>query len=240
MKTFCQPRLLKVILPIAFLLVVMSSGCQAPQSQLQSAIPTYDPPPPTDPTIRGNKCSALKPNLLSPASDKEIATTAAYPTFLFFVPTTSARQAQFVLKDSNSQPIYRRTYDLSGQAGILRLVLPTDGSVSEVAAGQVYKWEFNLICDPENRKKDDFVVGKLQRLPLSDASKSQLTQGSLREQLVRYRADGFEYDALVILDALRRANPKDREIQAEWETWLERYKLGDLKQLPAIALKQTP
>jgi len=237
MKTFYQPRLLKLILPIAFLASVMSIGCESPQLQPQSAIPTYDPPPPTDPTIRGNKCSTLKPNVLSLASDKEITTTAAYPTFLFFVPTTSARQVQFVLKDSNSQTIYRRTYDLSGQSGILRLALPIDGSVSEVAAGKAYKWEFNLICDPDNRKKDDFAVGKLQRLPLSDASKSQLGQASLREQLLRYRADGFEYDTLVVLDALRRANPKDLAIQSEWETWLERYKLGDLKQLPAIKLK---
>lgn len=48
----------------------------------------------------------------------------------------------------------------------------------------------------------------------------------------RYRA--FEYDALMVLDLLRRDNSSDRLIQSEWNAWLVRYKFGDLKGLPAI------
>lgn len=199
-------------------------------------IPDYGSPPPVVPTIRGDSCSSLKPNVLSPAFWKPISTTEAYPTFLFFVPTTSARQAQFVFKDSDRKTIYRRTYNLSGQSGILRVALPNDGSISKLTVGQTYKWEFDIICNPDDRVNDDFVVGTLQRIPLSRDAQYQLPQLSLRDRLELYWVNGFAYDALLILDALRRENPSDKGLQAVWEAWLERHYLGDLKKLPAIVL----
>jgi len=185
---------------------------------------------------RSGNCSSIKPNVLAPASDKLIATTLAYPTFLFSVPTTSANQAQFVLIGSDRKAIYRQTFALSGQSGILRVVLPTDGSIGELALGQTYKWEFNIICDPSDRKQDDFVVGALQRVPLPNDPQHQLPL-SLRDHLLFYSVKGLNYDELIVLDALRREDPTDGEIQTYWESLLERYKLGDLKRLPAIALK---
>jgi hypothetical protein len=188
---------------------------------------------------RGGHCSSVDPNVLAPAYDRPISTTAAYPTFLFFVPTTSASQAQFVLIGSDRKAIYRQTFVLAGQSGILRVALPTDGSIGELALGQTYKWEFNIICDPDDRGKDDFVVGALQRVPLPNDPQERLPI-SLRDHLLFYSVKGLNYDELMVLDALRREDPTDGEIQTYWESLLERYKLGDLKRLPAIALKQTP
>lgn len=204
-------------------------GAMPSQSLTAQTIPSYDPPPPTDPTIRGNNCSTVAPELLSPVS-KKVITTAAYPTFLFFVPTTTARQVQFSIRDRDRNSIYRQTFSLSGQSGILRVMLPNEANIKKLDGGQIYKWEFNIICDPDNRGIDDFVVGELQKVTLPDAkSPSQL---NLWE---RYRA--FEYDALMVLDLLRRTNPRDQLIQSEWESWLVRHKFGDLKGLPAIVLK---
>jgi hypothetical protein len=62
----------------------------------------------------------------------------------------------------------------------------------------------------------------------------------LRDRLLFYSVKGLNYDELMVLDALRREDPTDGEIQTYWESLLERYKLGDLKRLPAISLKQTP
>ncbi len=196
------------------------------QSLTAQTIPTYDPPPPTDPTIRGGNCSTVAPELLSPVS-KKVITTATYPAFLFFVPTTTARQVQFSLRDRDRKSIYRQTFSLSGQPGILRVMLPTETNIKELAVGQSYNWGFSIICDPENRRNDDFVVGELQRVALVDIKVP--SQSSLWE---RYRA--FEYDALMVLDLLRRNNPSDRLIKSEWEAWLVRHKFGDLKELPAI------
>ena len=202
-----------------------------PSSANRITTPTFDP--------RGGNCSSIAPKVLAPASDKPIATTAAYPTFLFFVSTTSARQAQFVLKSSDRKAIYRQTFVLSGQSGILRVALPTDGSIRELTVGQNYKWEFNIICDPDDRGKDDFVVGSLHREPLPNDPHDRLPI-SLRDHLLFYSVKGLNYDELVVLDALRREDPTNGEIQTYWESLLERYKLGDLKRLPAIKLKQTP
>jgi hypothetical protein len=196
------------------------------------SIPPLDPPPPTDALIRGGKCSAQLPLVLSPLADKSLITTSAHPTFLFFMPTTSASQLEVLLKDSDRKAIYRRIYNLAGKSGILRVSVPTDVSNSELVVGQIYNWEFNLICEPTNRKNDDYVTGTLQRVPLSVDPKVPLSQLSLWH---RYRA--FEYDGMVMLDALRRSRPKQRVVFAEWEAWLEGHKLGDLKELPAIELK---
>jgi hypothetical protein len=222
MKNLCQTRFLQAIAFMTFLLVAMPNQRLTAQDL---TIPDLPPPPPTDPTIRGNNCSTFKPQVLSPVADKPITTTSAYPTFLVFVPPTTASQAEFVLSDRDNNLIYRRIYNLSGKSGILRVTLPTDGSVSELTVGQTYKLEFSLICEA-SRKRDDFAVSKVQRLP--DIAQPQAFWE-------RYRA--IEYDGLLLLDAARRANAKDRSLQSEWEAWLVRHKLGDLKELPAIALK---
>ncbi|CAN1213413.1 DUF928 domain-containing protein [Tumidithrix helvetica PCC 7403] len=233
MKTLYQTKLLNTIALMAFLWLALPNQLLRAQD-----IPVYDPPPPTDPTIRGGSCSSVVPNVLSPTLDKRILTTSAYPVLLFFVPTTSASQAEFVLKDSNKETIYRRTYNLAGKSGILRVTLPTNGSINELAVGQSYRWEFSIICEPPNpesgkREHDDFVVGKLQRVSSNQCqTPTSISQVSLWE---RYRA--LEYDGLAILDAMRRANPTEKRLQAEWESWLERHNLGDLKELPAIELK---
>ena len=103
--------------------------------------------------------------------------------------------------------------------------------------GQTYKWEFNIICNPEERSSDDFVVGSLQRVPLSSDPLYQLPQLSLRDRLELYWVNGFDYDGLLVLDALRRDNPSDTGLQEVWEAWLVRHYLGDLKKLPLIELK---
>lgn len=221
MKILSQTRFLRTMVLMACAIAAMPS-----QSLTAQIIPSYDPPPPTDPTIRGNNCSTVAPEFLT-SVPKKVITTAAYPTFLFFVPTTTARQVEFSIRDHDLKSIYRQTFSLSAQSGILRVVLPTEPNIKELAVEQSYKWEFSIICDPQNRKIDDFVVGELQRVSLVDAkvpSKLALWE--------RYRA--FEYDALLVLDLLRRTNPRDRLIQSEWESWLVRYKFGDLKGLPAI------
>ena len=227
MKVLGQTRFLRTMILMACMIGAMPS--QLPTAQ---TIPSYDPPPPTDPTIRGNKnCSTFAPELLSPVP-KRVMTTAAYPTFLFFVPTTTARQVQFVLKGSDRKSIYRQTFALSGQTGILRVVLPNEPNIKELAVGQTYKWEFSIMCDANNRFFDDFVVGKVQRIDLVEAKSSSQLAPSQLSLWERYRA--FEYDALIVLDLLRRTNPSDRLIQSEWDAWLVRYKFGDLKGLPAI------
>lgn len=222
MKILSQTRFLWTMVLMACAIATMPS-----QSITAQPIPSYDPPPPTDPTIRGGgNCSTFVPELLSPVS-KRVITMAASPTFLFFVPATTARQVQFSIRDRDRKSIYRQTFSLSGQAGILRVVLPNETIIKELSREKSYRWEFNIICDPKNRPFDDFVVGELQRVALVDSkSPSQL---ALWE---RYRA--FEYDALMVLDLLRRTNPSDRLIQSEWESWLMRYKFSDLKGLPAI------
>jgi hypothetical protein len=226
MKILSQTRFLRTMVLMACAIAAMPS-----QSLKAQTIPGYDPPPETEPTMRdGSNCSEVKPKLLLPAA-KKVITTAAYPTFLFFVPETSASKVLFVLNDVEEQTTSYHFFTLPKRGGILRVALTMD-KTSEIKVGQPYQWSFVLICGKYLRPDDYSIGGKLQRVVRSDNSNPPASQMSLWE---RYRA--FEYDALVVLDALRRANPKDRVIQAEWETWLERYKLGDLKEFPPIEPK---
>jgi len=170
----------------------------------------------------------------SPQPVPLIRTTARYPTFLFYLPPTSARRAEFVLKNADRQTIYRRILDLNLQSGILRLEVPKEQLSQEILEGQTYTWEFKTICNPQDRTLDEVVAGKLERSPLTPSQVAGLAQASSGEQLALFGNIGADYDAGVLLDALRRNAPNNRALQAAWEDWLEKSQLGDLREAPVI------
>jgi hypothetical protein len=241
MQIISQFKSLRIISILIFLGLTLPIGIDSVQSQIldkhkQTKNPNFGSPP-TIPTIRrGEHCSALEPQVISPDSSKAISTTNAYPTFLLFVPKTTASEAQFVLKDSNRKVIYDEKFSLSSKkSGIFRLTIPSNRASGELAVGQIYKWEFIIICDPKDRlNNDESIDGKIQRVSISDSTISKLMQGDWQARLASYRSASFEYDALILLDELRRGNPSNRDIIYEWESSLFKYNLGEFKQFPAI------
>lgn len=155
---------------------------------------------------------------LSPIAQPGI-TLATHPTFLVYVPTTSAENAEFSLRNQAGQGLYRTTLSLPPTPAIVSISLPEQ--TAALAAGNTYTWTFAIICDPDDRLSDQFVTGTIQRRELDPAQADQLEQASASDRLALYQQDGVWYDALALLLELRRTNPEDPNLTTTWHELLQ-------------------
>jgi hypothetical protein len=146
-------------------------------------------------------------------------TLAEHPSFLVYVPETSASTAEFSLRDYNGRGVYRTTLALSNTSGIISLSLPAQAPPLEV--GEQYTWSFTIICDPNYRLSDRFVTGMVQRIEFDPTRLRQIQQASLREQVSLYQEADIWYDTLAALFELQRTQPNDSSIHTIWNEFLQ-------------------
>jgi hypothetical protein len=191
--------------------------------------------PPTAPTGTRGNCSFGEIALGAIASEPSlITTTAAYPVLLFYIPETSAGTAEFVLVNASGELIYNTRLEIQDNKGIMRVSFPPEAASPLAQTGNPYRWEFAIICDESDRAGDDIADGQLQRLPLSADIQKQLQQANDRDRLSIYREQGLEDDAVIVIDRLRRQNPRDKQLQNAWKEWLEKSGLEELTEIPPI------
>ncbi len=79
------------------------------------------------------------------------------------------------------------------------------------------------------------IEGKIQRLPVYKEIETQLVQTmSDYDRFKLYQSIGLEYDAMIILDELRRQNPNDAALKTTWENLLKANGFEMLIGVPAI------
>lgn len=186
------------------------------------------PPPPNNPgssSAGGRRDSTACPQdaiaattapgltALSPTTKPGI-TLAERPTLLVFVPKTSAKIAEFSLRDRKGSGVYRTTLALTNTPGIISLSLPAPAPALEV--GKQYLWSFAVICNPNERVDDRFVTGTVQRTEFDSTRLRQIRQASPQEQVALYQKANVWYDALAVLFELQRTQPNDPNINAMW------------------------
>jgi hypothetical protein len=155
---------------------------------------------------------------LSPIAQPGI-TLATHPTFLVYVPTTNAENAEFSLRNQAGQGLYRTTVSLPPTPAIVSISLPEQ--TAALAMDKPYTWTFAIICDPNDRLEDQFVTGTVQRRDLDPARAAQLEQASASDRLPLYQQDGVWYDALALLLELRRNDPDDTSLTTAWHELLQ-------------------
>lgn len=162
------------------------------------------------------------------------ATVAAYPTFLAYMPAllpqASPLPVEFVLEDKNGNEIYKSTFKTSGKSGIVAISLPAQAGLSPLEIGQDYKWSLSIICQPDDRSRDISVQGLVRRVALNPTLGTQLKQALPQEQVELYAEARLWQDALATLAQLRRDNPTDSTVAADWEKLLKSANLGDISQ----------
>ncbi|XGW00675.1 MAG: DUF928 domain-containing protein [Leptolyngbya sp. BL-A-14] len=146
------------------------------------------------------------------------STLAARPTFFVYVPKTSAKTAEFSLRDRKGMGVYRTTLALTKTPAIVRLSLPDQTPSLDV--NQQYVWSFAVICNPNDRLDDRFVSGTVQRITIDSVRLRQIQQASPREQVSLYQQAGLWYDALAVVYELQRAYPNDASINTTWQEFL--------------------
>lgn len=169
---------------------------------------------------------------LSPVTEAGL-TLAERPTFLAYVPTTTAQTAEFSLFDQNNKGIYQTTFALTTTPGIVSFSLPPNAPPLEI--GKDYTWSFAMICDPKKRLQDQFVRGRIRRTQLDWALMNQIEKATPKERVSLYRSANVWYEAIFTLFELQRSQPNDPSVSAAWKELLNS---GGLNSLAAQPLKK--
>lgn len=252
------PRLLKYALSIASLSAVSLELFIAPslsisgQKQSQQPSPdakinssweiaqTYRPPNRGAPAstegagTRGTSCIALsekdKLKPLIPTGNIGL-TVSEHPTFFGYIPKSDAKAGEFVLRDQNNQLIYRTSFALPSQPGIVNISLPTTVALE---IGKMYRWSFVLICDPDDRSDSTISPPAwIQRIEPDETLAEQVKNATPETLPAVYADAGIWYDALANRVKLLPSQPK-AEWQQNWELLLRTAGLQEFVQEPFV------
>jgi|GEM_PF-223894 len=161
-------------------------------------------------------------------------TTSEYPTMFVYMPAfgaeASSMPVEFILEASDGEEIYKATFNTSAIPGIMGLGIPPRAGISPLEIDQDYHWRFSVICNEDERSQDIVVGGVVRRVELDSQLQEQLMVVSQQEQVELYAEAGIWHDALSTLVQLRRDNPTDLELAADWEKLLSAVELGDIAQ----------
>ena len=168
---------------------------------------------PQDPVTTTSLLTALSP-LTKPG-----LTLAERPTFLVYVPKTSAKNAEFSLRNRMRQGVYRTMVALSTTPALISITLPAQ--VPPLEVGKPYTWSFAIICNADDRLNDRFVTGMVQRIALDATRLRQIQQASPRAQIALYQKADLWYDAIALLYQLKRNQGNDPGISTAWRELLQ-------------------
>ncbi len=177
---------------------------------------------PQDVSVKTTSLTALIPD------NHPALTVAAHPTFLVYVPQTTASSAELTVVEGTDNGIYQTRVALTGHPGVVSISLPDSEPALEI--GKHYQWKFAVICNPEDRLNDDLVVsGWIQRI---DPKLPSLEGLNPLERTSVYASKGIWYEAVNTLAQLRRENPQDLTITSKWEELLKSTGLGNIASEP--------
>jgi hypothetical protein len=164
-----------------------------------------------------------------------VLTVAEYPTIFVSLPQTSAKQAEFYLKEANKdEVIYETTVTLPSNSGIVSVSLPDNGTLPALEVGKTYHWYFFVICNSQDRTDEPFVDGHIQRIEPSPNLVAELKNVPPRDRAALYAEAGIWYDAINSIAQLRRSSPNDTAIAADWTELLKSVGLDTISQKPLI------
>ena len=169
----------------------------------------------------------LTPLLPSPFTDLNL-TVSGHPTFLVYVPQTSAKTVELTLEDRDGKGIYQTTINLQDTPGIVSISLPA--STPELEIGKDYRWFVSMNCQPSTAE-DPFAEGLVRRIE-PDSSLSQLYGKKPLEQVNLYAKSGIWYDAVANLAALQRTQPNNPEVASAWKDLLRGVGLDAIANAP--------
>ncbi len=170
--------------------------------------------------------------LVTPANSNYGLTTSEHPTFLMYVPPSSAQKAFFSIKNAKGQVHYRQLLTVPQQGGILRLTLPK--SVPSLAANQSYEWGIVLMCGGRLRPDSPFASGWIQRIQLANKVSTNLKKQSAMDQAATYGASGIWYDMISTIADLKQQQPQDPAISQTWRQILDAAGLTKITPAPIV------
>ncbi|MGI0485433.1 DUF928 domain-containing protein [Pantanalinema rosaneae CENA516] len=158
-------------------------------------------------------------------------TIEAHPTFLIYVPSTSARILEFKLEDQDGEEVYQTTMDLSATPGVVRISLPAHQAALQV--GKDYKWTVSIACQPDGVKpQDPLATGAVRRIQPDSALVTQLQTANAIDRVELYARSGIWFEAVASLAELRRSQPHNQTLASAWEELLQSAGLSAIATAP--------
>ena len=167
--------------------------------------------------------------LLLPTSSKLGLTVSPHPTFLVYVPQTSASSVVFTLENQQGEGIYKTKQDLKGTPGIVSFKLPT--TASPLAIGQDYKWVVSMVCQPAG-PRDPFAEGVVRRVQPNPTLVGQLNKAQPIDRVALYAKSGIWQEAAADLASLRQSQPQNAELTTAWKDLLQSVGLDAVSSAP--------
>jgi putative transposon-encoded protein len=181
----------------------------------------------------GNSTSEQVVALLPPT--EPVLTVAEYPTIFVSLPRTSAKEAEFILKEADKDEVlYKTTVTLPSNSGIVSVSLPANGTLPPLEVGKDYHWYFFVICNSQDQADEPFVDGQIQRVKPSPNLVAELKNAPPRDRAALYAEAGVWYDAINSIAQLRRSSPNNGAIAADWAELLKSVGLDTISQKPLI------
>lgn len=157
-------------------------------------------------------------------------TVSNYPTFFAYIPQSRARTGGFILLDDRNQLVYWTSFPMPKEASIVSISLPPTAS-PPLEVGKWYKWYLIVLGNPDrwgNGGISDF--GWIQAIEPSETLANQLQNATPRDRPALYAEAGIWHDALASLVDLRRSQPNDATLAADWEELFNSAGLADFSQ----------
>lgn len=169
-------------------------------------------------------------------------TGAARPTFLVYVPKTSAQSMEFTLEETATRTTpavetYRMTVPLPQTPGVMQVQLPLDAPVLEV--GKDYTWRISFACKAIGAGPEDpFVEGYVRRVAANQNGAIASAPDAALARIKELAQAGLWYDVSAELAQLNQ-RVKSPAIQGAWQDLLSDVNLDKLAPMPIAATRPT-
>ncbi len=167
------------------------------------------------------------------------------PTFWFYIPEQNSLTAEFSLLDENSFELYTSgDLSLPSDRGFVGVTLPNHlGEEELLQVGQDYRWQFDIICNPDRPSLNLKVQGWVRRIEggeinidLQEVEDVNVDYTMRRPDILNLAREGMWYDTLTLVGASYYENPSDPEIALDWQTLLEYIGLEEYAEVTVRAL----
>ncbi len=192
----------------------------------------------------------LLPTALVPASSFGGITQEPYPQISWYLPPNRAEAVEIQIFNEQNKEIYVTWYALRSTASpqqnsanplpsqpleqgkIMSLQIPPNAGINPLEIGKLYRWEVSLICDTNNRTRDIFTSGYIQRIPPKDGLNTQLAQANPPDQAILYANAQLWYETLDTVIKMQRQSYQDPVLAANINTmWVKLLTSAGLEQV---------
>jgi hypothetical protein len=154
------------------------------------------------------------------------------PTIMVYLPASNAKEAIFTIKHQDGSLYYTMSINVANNHGILPIKLPEDGPA--LAIGENYHWVIAVNVNGKLTPSTPYVDGWIQRVMPDDDLQAAMKQSDTLKLITVLGNKGIWYDCLAKLGGLYSAQPKNADLNKQWEELLSSVNLNVLAQAPFV------